>query len=597
MEQDQDEEVHELLQGCVLQNQTAGCGPPTCPAVTNAVEACEALKAWLQGSAAPRCLETDVESGESGATAAVPSPSEQRRLSPLLPTCTPVSLSQLLLDGSTAVATHQHDISSRSNNGGDDGSQLSTLACRPAQSEECCSAASYRPSSACSSHSVLSESLEELVAGARDPVWKRITRHCGHAHVRRKPIEWSLLRTRTMFTGSVRLSLLESASPAEHGLEMPTTGDAAVDGETGMFRTEDELAAFHRKMADMKAMLDDELEELRDQELGIYAQRVEEDMRARKIFQEMQAVLEQETQELKHQDHVIELEVREKLTHPEPVINRPDIDTADDEFTRRQREEGLRFKSHNNTEAVLHYDDLPPELDLDAVMNNALPIPEPQRVLPSQSTTLSEEPTWLQAGKSVDSVTTNVSMLHCEASRSFTAEQPERLATIFAVPSSSSFSPQSPAAADMCSNNSSNNGSIDAVASGSPSLSIDVPALKPPSRSVPVPVLPSNPAGGPDDSNVPAANGSNSRNADASPSNSVPASTGSSSSSPACKPVPTITGSSSSSSPPACKPVPATTGLPSSSSSSSPARKPGIPAHPSLDIGVTVMKTRKRGWL
>ena len=68
-----------------------------------------------------------------------------------------------------------------------------------------------------------------------------LTKQCGHAHRRQMPVEWNLLRIRMMAVGSLRLSLLPSTAPGDHGLEMPTTGSDEVDAETGMFRTEDEV--------------------------------------------------------------------------------------------------------------------------------------------------------------------------------------------------------------------------------------------------------------------------------------------------------------------------------------------------------------------
>ena len=51
-----------------------------------------------------------------------------------------------------------------------------------------------------------------------------------------------------MCVGSLRLSLLPSTTPEDHGLEMPTTGSAEVDAETGIFRTEDEVLNTFREL-------------------------------------------------------------------------------------------------------------------------------------------------------------------------------------------------------------------------------------------------------------------------------------------------------------------------------------------------------------
>lgn len=179
-------------------------------------------------------------------------------------------------------------------------------------------------------------------------------------------IQWDNSYTKRLFIASLHLYSL--AGPSD---EADNCNGTLICSDTA-FNSEEELTAFHAKMAQMQALLENELEELHEQEINLVVNRIEEDAFIRQKMMEMEKVLKQEKRDLEDQERILEIERDMNLRYPEPQVTRPTEESSDDSFTRAmKRVGGLIYESKDMVSRLLTYNDLPPPLSLSELMSSA----------------------------------------------------------------------------------------------------------------------------------------------------------------------------------------------------------------------------------
>lgn len=96
----------------------------------------------------------------------------------------------------------------------------------------------------------------------------------------------------------------------------------------------------------------------------------EENETLRKKLDAANALLEQEMEELKRQDRVIEINAREHALFPEPPLRSVTNESTTDAFSDAMSREGYKHRNSNDEDVTLTHQNLPEELDVEALINS-----------------------------------------------------------------------------------------------------------------------------------------------------------------------------------------------------------------------------------